>query len=154
MILSVRNFVKHDVQPRYFHPKGVYVPSEAKFDGTTNQHNDYKAWPVTVPERHEAPKYVQNESKFAGVSTSTADYSAKPLGKHYVHPVRQYVKSTEKSEFGTTQGTDFQAWKTEVPKRWKQDATTVEGQYSVLNIGHHEKDGKKGGNEFYDQTER
>ena len=92
---------------------------------------------MTVPERHEAPKYVQNESKFAGVSTSTADYSAKPLGKHYVHPVRQYVKSTEKSEFGTTQGTDFQAWKTEMPKRWKQSQTITKGQYSVINIGQH-----------------
>jgi hypothetical protein len=81
-------------------------------------------------------RYVANENKFAGISTSSSDYSPKQLPVHYIHPARVYVKSDEKSEFQTTQATDYQAWKTEIPKRWKQDQTTTKGQYSVINIGH------------------
>jgi hypothetical protein len=82
-------------------------------------------------------RYVANDQKFAGVSTSVADYAPKELPVHYFHPPRKYVKSEEKAEYFTTQGSDYQAWKTEVPKRWKREVSTAKGQYSVLNIGQH-----------------
>ncbi|KAJ3306674.1 hypothetical protein HDV03_004304 [Kappamyces sp. JEL0829] len=97
---TATHYVAHETKPRYQHPKAAYVPSGARLDGLTNTQNDYRPWPVSVPQRHQPAKYQPQPGGFEAVSTSQTDYSEKPLPP-LNRRVQQYVNSGENMGFAT-----------------------------------------------------
>ncbi|EPZ34137.1 hypothetical protein O9G_003736 [Rozella allomycis CSF55] len=88
-----------------------------KFEGQSEQHTKYQAWPTPKPPQKRTAKYNPNQAHFEGISTQKTDFQQWAINK--VQPIKpsQIDSLTHKTHFEgrSEQSSMYTAWPTPKP---------------------------------------
>ncbi|XP_030046285.1 stabilizer of axonemal microtubules 2 [Microcaecilia unicolor] len=116
-------------------PEQGKIGSDARFDGTSEFHDSFQPWSVSLPQFHKFPDYVAPSTPMDMDTTTHIDYIQKrlsPVGPF--KPVSQRKKCNAPFQSSTTMKEDFRAWdssRTGIIKRDEQ-MPKPDGKFSGL----------------------
>ncbi|XP_069767766.1 stabilizer of axonemal microtubules 2 isoform X2 [Narcine bancroftii] len=100
----------HGDPTKSFKPEQAKIGSDAPFDGNSEFHDRYQAWPVSLPYMHKHPDYVPPDGSMDLNTTSHLDY----IGHKVKPPVPFRPASARKVhapfQGSTTMKDDFKQW--------------------------------------------
>jgi hypothetical protein len=113
--VSHQDYVPHPLPPMATPARAEYVPSDARCEGTSTTHSDYRAWPVQPPPPKPQPPPPPPAARFEGVSESHSAYVPKPLPPAMTPARAEYVPSDARCEGTSTTHSDYRAWPIQPP---------------------------------------